>query len=93
MSAPAIDLKENQLRGAAPLDEYDGILAEQAAERLRVGAEDAEDQEAPFRRPAAVGVSAFGAVVRIPGGRREAFERLGGRTVLVVGAPLADCTR
>src|SRR5688572_1198768 len=73
--------EHQQLRRAALLDEHDCVLAEEAPERFRVFAIDADDEAAGLD-PAAVGLAALAGAPRVAGGGDELVERAQRRGVL-----------
>src|SRR5687768_4155570 len=73
--------EHQQLRRAALLDEHDCVLAEEAPERFRVLAIDADDEAAGLD-PAAVGLAALARAPRVAGRGDELVERAQRRGVL-----------
>src|SRR5688500_12960066 len=73
--------EHQQLRRAALLDEHDRVLAEEAPERFRVLAIDADDEAAGLD-PAAVGLAALARAPGIAGRSDELVERAQRRDIL-----------
>src|SRR5439155_11791498 len=84
-----LSLEDDELGRAADFAEDDRVLLEELAERLGVGAVDADDEEARLG-PAAEGIAPLAPEVRVAGGGDEALQRGVGDAVLGIRALLAS---